>query len=115
MDGTQKLPQRLLQPAVEALARGEDAENFAIAVAGWMRYAMGIDREGRPYDLRDPRAGEIAAALGATDASVGSVSRALFSLPGLFPEALTDNAQWIARVERALGDLLSGASVPAVQ
>ena len=115
MDGTQKLPQRLLQPAMEALARGEDAETFAIAVAGWMRYAIGIDRQGKPYDLRDPRAREIAAALGATDRSAGSVSRALFSLPGLFPAALTDNAQWTARVERALGDLLSGANVPAVQ
>ncbi len=115
MDGTQKLLQRLLQPAMEALARGEDAETFAIAVAGWMRYAIGIDRQGKPYDLRDPRAGEIAAALGATDRSAGSVSRALFSLPGLFPAALTDNAPWTARVERALGDLLSGANVPAVQ
>lgn len=115
MDGTQKLPQRLLQPAMEALARGENAETFAIAVAGWMRYAMGIDREGRAYELRDPRAGEIAAALGATDASAGSVSQALFSLQGLFPAALTDNTQWTARVERALGDLLSGVSVPAFQ
>lgn len=115
MDGTQKLPQRLLQPAMEALARGEDAETFALAVAGWMRYAIGIDRQGKPYDLRDPRAGEIAAALGATDRSAGSVSQALFSLPGLFPAALTDNAAWTVRVERALGDLLSGANVPAVQ
>jgi fructuronate reductase len=102
MDGTQKLPQRLLQPAAEALARGEDAETFAIAVAGWMRYAMGIDREGKPYDLRDPRAGEIAALLKNSDRDGASIARALFSLPGLFPAALTTNAAWTGRVERAL-------------
>ncbi len=107
MDGTQKLPQRLLQPAAEALARGEDAETFALAIAGWMRYALGIDREGKPYDLRDPRAGEIAGLLEATDRSARGIASALFSLPGLFPVALTDNAPWCARVERALFDLMS--------
>jgi fructuronate reductase len=107
MDGTQKLPQRLIQPAVEALARGEDAETFALAVAGWMRYALGIDRNGKPYELRDPRAVEIAGLLQATDRSAGSVSRALFSLPGLFPESLTGNKAWATRVETALETLMS--------
>lgn len=109
MDGTQKLPQRLLQPAAEALARGEDAETFAIAVAGWMRYAMGIDREGKPYDLRDPRAGEIAAILNKADRDGASIASALFSLPGLFPAALTTNAAWTGRVERALATQGIGA------
>ncbi len=63
MDGTQKLPQRLLEPAVEALAGGSQAETYAIAVAAWMRYALGIDRNGKSYELRDPRANEIAALL----------------------------------------------------
>ena len=107
MDGTQKLPQRLIQPAVEALARGEDAETFALAVAGWMRYALGIDRNGKPYELRDPRAVEIAGLLQATDRSAGSVSRALFSLPGLFPESLTGNKAWATRVETALEKLMT--------
>ncbi|MCD2174231.1 mannitol dehydrogenase family protein [Rhizobium sp. C4] len=106
MDGTQKLPQRLLQPATEALARGEDAETFAIAVAGWMRYATGLDRDGKPYELRDPRAAEIAELLSGSEKDSGSISRALFSLPGLFPGALTSNAAWTSRVEQALADLL---------
>ena len=109
MDGTQKLPQRLLQPAAEALARGEDAETFAIAVAGWMRYAMGIDREGKPYDLRDPRAGEIAAILNNAERDGASIARALYSLPGLFPAALTTNTAWTGRVERALATQGIGA------
>ena len=106
MDGTQKLPQRLLQPAAEALARGEDGETFAIAVAGWMRYAVGIDREGRPYGLRDPRAAEITTVLNNVVRDGRGVSRALFALPGLFPDSLTRDAEWTAKVEQALNKLL---------
>ena len=36
MDGTQKLPQRLLEPAMETLAKGGKAETYAIAVAAWI-------------------------------------------------------------------------------
>ncbi|HWU64313.1 MAG TPA: mannitol dehydrogenase family protein [Ensifer sp.] len=113
MDGTQKLPQRLIQPAVEALARGEDAETFAIAVAGWMRYALGIDRDGKSYDLRDPRSAEIAELLQATDRTASSVCTALFSLPGLFPASLTANTAWAARVETTLQSLMKDNRVLA--
>lgn len=102
-----KLPQRLLLPAVETLARGEEAETFAIAVAGWMRYAMGTDRDGNSYDLRDPRSAEITTLLKTVDKDGSSVSRALISLPGLFPDSLASHAGWKATVESALQRLIS--------
>lgn len=113
MDGTQKLPQRLLQPAVEALTRGDGAETFAIAVAGWMRYALGVDRDGKAYELRDPRATEIAGLLASAGASSEGVSRALFSLPGLFPEILVKNRAWTARVEGNLEGIMSQNRMPS--
>ncbi|QCO57912.1 mannitol dehydrogenase family protein (plasmid) [Pseudorhodobacter turbinis] len=87
MDGTEKLPQRIFAPALEA---GTDIDAFAFATAAWMRYCTGIDEQGRPYDLRDPRAAEIHAALkGATTA--GAICDALIGLPDLFPKALKEN------------------------
>jgi fructuronate reductase len=67
MDGSQKLPQRLLEPARERLRAGAPLRRIALAVAGWMRYAAGIDEAGRPIDVRDPlveRFQRIAAAAG---------------------------------------------------
>ena len=55
MDGSEKLPQRILAPAAEVLARGGDIRPFAFAVAAWMRYAHGRTEAGEPYELRDPR------------------------------------------------------------
>lgn len=106
MDGTQKLPQRLLEPAVAALATGDGAETYAIAIAAWMRYAVGVDRNGEAYDLRDPRAAEIGASLGDIPRTGNAISHALFRLPGLFPAALRENIGWTEKVAETLNSLL---------
>jgi len=62
MDGSQKLPQRLLATVGERLARGAPISRLALAVAGWMHYLRGIDEWGRPYAIDDPLAAALAAA-----------------------------------------------------
>ncbi|WP_404546307.1 MULTISPECIES: mannitol dehydrogenase family protein [unclassified Bradyrhizobium] len=61
MDGSQKLPQRLLGAMQDRLARGLPIATHALAVAAWMRYVSGVDEQGRPIDVRDPFAAEFAA------------------------------------------------------
>lgn len=112
MDGTQKLPQRLLEPATEALAHGDKAETYAIAVAAWMRYAIGEDGKGQRYDLRDPRAAEIAALIAGVPRTGPAISAALFTLPGLFPAALTGNRAWTEDVSDKLEILIQDDRLP---
>lgn len=57
MDGSQKLPQRLLGTIRERLAAGAPFPRLALGVAAWMRYVAGTDDRGRPIDVRDPLAG----------------------------------------------------------
>ncbi|QPB19726.1 mannitol dehydrogenase family protein [Rhizobium sp. 007] len=114
MDGTQKLPQRLLEPATEALAHGSKAETYAIAVAAWMRYALGADRNGKSYELRDPRAGEIADLLTDVPRNGAAVAAALFGLPGLFPAALAKNAAWTEDVANKLEILIQDSRLPLI-
>jgi fructuronate reductase len=54
MDGTQKLPQRLLGTIRDRLAAGQPFERLALGVAGWMRYATGVDEKGQPIEVKDP-------------------------------------------------------------
>src|SRR5204863_9270821 len=61
MDGSQKLPQRLLGAMQDRLHRGLPIETHALAVAGWMRYVTASDEKGRAIDVRDPIASELAA------------------------------------------------------
>lgn len=56
MDGSQKLPQRLLGTARERLGQSLPIPRLALAVAAWVIYVGGIDEAGRPIDVRDPLA-----------------------------------------------------------
>ncbi|WP_156944484.1 mannitol dehydrogenase family protein [Bradyrhizobium sp. Ec3.3] len=60
MDGSQKLPQRLLGTIQDRLRRDLPIETHALAVAGWMRYVTAIDEQGRAIDVRDPLARDFA-------------------------------------------------------
>jgi fructuronate reductase len=61
MDGSQKLPQRLLGAMQDRIAKNMPIATHALAVAGWMRYVTAIDEQGRAIDVRDPLAGELTA------------------------------------------------------
>lgn len=84
MDGSQKLPQRLLGPLRHALSEGRPAPCLIIAVAGWMRYVMGIDERGAPIDLRDPMLPALRAACAAGLDQPQDVARRLLALTGIF-------------------------------
>jgi fructuronate reductase len=59
MDGSQKLPQRLLNTIRARLAAGAPFARLALGVAAWMRYATGVDEKGAPIEVRDPLAAKI--------------------------------------------------------
>jgi fructuronate reductase len=59
MDGSQKLPQRLLATMQDRLQLGLSIDTHALAVAGWMRYVTAKDEQGRAIDVRDPLAKEL--------------------------------------------------------
>lgn len=87
MDGSQKLPQRLLVPIAERRARGLPIDALALAVAAWMRWQDGRDDRGAPYVVDDPMAARIAQRLsGAQDAD--AYVAALLSIPEIFPAQL---------------------------
>lgn len=56
MDGSQKLPQRLLDTIRDRLLQGQDVNRAALGVAAWMRYVTGVDEGGKEIDVRDPLA-----------------------------------------------------------
>ena len=60
MDGSQKLPQRLLSTMHDRLQQGLPIETHALAVAGWMRYVTACDEHCKDIDVRDPIAAKLA-------------------------------------------------------
>ena len=58
-DGSQKLPQRLLNPIRFHLEDGSDWTLSALAVAGWLKYCRGIAEDGAKLPVNDPFAERI--------------------------------------------------------
>jgi fructuronate reductase len=54
MDGSQKLPQRMLDSVRWHLAHQHDFTLLALGVAGWMRYVGGVDDAGQAIEICDP-------------------------------------------------------------
>lgn len=54
MDGSQKLPQRLLNTIRSQLKCDGPIVGLSLAVAAWMRYALGRDEAGKSIDVQDP-------------------------------------------------------------
>jgi fructuronate reductase len=60
MDGSQKLPQRLLGTVRDRLAAGLPIDRLALAVAGLAHYLRGVDELGRRHEIQDPLADALA-------------------------------------------------------
>jgi fructuronate reductase len=88
MDGTQKLPQRVLHTIADRRAAGATPRWAALVVAAWMRYAQGTADDGRALPLDDPLADLIRERLAAAGSAPAGVAEALFGLDAVFPAAL---------------------------
>jgi fructuronate reductase len=92
MDGSQKLPQRVLHTALDRRRAGAEPAASALVVAGWLRFLLGRADDGRPLPLDDPLAGPIHDALSGAGDAPASVVDAVFGLDGVFPADLAADA-----------------------
>jgi fructuronate reductase len=89
MDGSQKLPQRILGTLRAGLDEGRDAPGLCLAVAAWIRYVGGADEAGTPIDVRDPLADRLREVAAGADTPAGKVA-ALLDIDAVFPRDLAD-------------------------
>jgi fructuronate reductase len=99
MDGSQKLPQRLLAPIRANLAAGRPIATAALAVAAWMRYARGVDEKGRAIDIRDPLAAQFVAM---REGTPSERARKLLGIGAIFGDDLPRDSRFVAAVTAAL-------------
>ncbi|MDR3522501.1 MAG: mannitol dehydrogenase family protein [Acetobacteraceae bacterium] len=89
MDGSQKLPQRILGPVRDLLARDLPIDCHALTIAAWMRYVAGMDERGQPIDVRDPMAAELARIAASTGPQPERLAPALLNVSAIFGDLCT--------------------------
>ncbi|SEK00481.1 fructuronate reductase [Sphingobium sp. AP50] len=90
MDGSQKLPQRLLQSLVSRRSAGLPAPALTLGVAAWIRWHAGKDDLGRPHLVDDPLASELNVLFQTRTDPAGKVA-AILNYPAIMPALLRDD------------------------
>ena len=112
MDGSQKLPQRMLDGIRVHLAQESRWPLLALGVAGWMRYVSGVDDAGAVIDIRDPLADKIHHLVATSDERQRVA--ALLTLEEIFGRDLPQNPQFVADVTAAWHQLAAFGARQAV-
>ena len=105
MDGSQKLPQRLLGTVRDRLKAGEGIERLALGVAAWMRYVTGVAEDGSEIDVRDPHALKMHAIAADAGDEPEKLFEGLAALTEVFGTDLAENAVFRAAVVSHLENL----------
>ena len=100
MDGSQKLPQRLLASCAARLAQGQGISALALGVAGWMRWQSGVTEAGEAFIVDDPLAAQTRRLVDGADGDAAIVE-ALLTLEAVFPTVLARHAAFRAAVTDA--------------
>jgi len=98
MDGSQKLPQRMLATVRENLDAGRPVARLALAVAAWMRYVAGVDEQGAPIEVADPLKAEFAAIAQRHRGDPRALCDALLALRAIFGDDLPRDPRFAAAV-----------------
>ncbi len=114
MDGSQKLPQRLLAGASERLAADQGIEAMALGVAAWMRWQEGVTEQGETVVVDDPLASRTAELIEASETDEAQV-RALLGLSAVFPTSLAEEPRFVEAVTAAFLALREHGAVEAAR
>lgn len=104
MDGSQKLPQRLLGTVRDRIKAGASYRHLALATAGWIRYASGTDERGREIAVSDPMAATFARTVAAAQNDPARIAIGFLDLAAVFGD-LTAHAAFRDAVSRNVAEL----------
>lgn len=113
IDGSQKLPQRLLASIARRRAQGLPAAALSLAVAAWMRWQAGSTEAGETYEVNDPLAPALAALWHGASTAHDKVA-AMLTETRVFPAALARDGEWRADVADRLEMLLRHGALAAM-
>jgi fructuronate reductase len=115
MDGSQKLPQRLLGTVRDNLAAGRPIDLIALAIAGWMRYVGGIDERGGDIVVADPLAGEFRRLAASHRGDPAAWVRALLGIRAVFGDDLPADERVVAKLVGWLDALVASGAQRTVE
>lgn len=114
MDGTQKLPQRMLDSIRWHIKHNSDYSLLALGVAGWMRYVGGVDDAGQAIDIKDPMAEQLKTVVNSSQDGQDRVN-SLLALTTIFGSDLPNDSKFKKAVTNHYLSLMSNGAKQTVK
>lgn len=105
MDGSQKLPQRLLGTIRDMLAKNLSVRRAALGVAAWMRYVTAVDEKGGAIEVRDPLAARLKSIAAEANGDAARLVDGLLGIREIFGDDLPRNPAFRAVLTEHLASL----------
>ncbi|HDR2399065.1 TPA: mannitol dehydrogenase family protein [Enterobacter bugandensis] len=113
MDGSQKLPQRMLDSVRWHRVHEHSFNLLALGIAGWMRYVGGVDDQGEQIEVSDPLLAVIQHAIKSSGEGEARV-KALLSIEAVFGTELPQDAIFVQQIITAYKALLANGAKATV-
>jgi len=115
MDGSQKIPQRLLGTLRYHLGNDGPISAVSLAVAAWLRYVMAVDESGKPYVVQDPLADRLKALADEAGRDAGRLVDAFLGVGQVFGTDLKNQQRFRDELVQWLGRLLDDGALKTVE
>jgi fructuronate reductase len=113
-DASQKLPQRILSPIRDCLAKGLPCDPQIFAVAAWIRSCGGADDKGAPLPLNDPTFQAWTGQPNQHATSPDAVVDAFLGLATMFGEDLPRNPAFTGKLKEAYRSIATRGVLNAI-
>ena len=114
MDGSQKLPQRVLETVSDLLKHQRNFQGLALAIAAWIKYVTGKDVNGNIIDVRDPLAKDFAMIAKKSKTSEHYVD-SILDQSKVFPANLRDSSAFRIEIQKSYNFLEQNGSVGSIK
>ena len=114
MDGSQKVPQRLLGTIRDCKAAGRPHRHLDLVVAGWIRHLSGLGAHGRSFEIDDPLAPRFAEIARAALPDAEAFGEAVLDLKSVFGTDLSVDGNFRAAVVKHLRVLFDRGAAAAL-
>ena len=100
MDGSQKLPQRILETVSDLIKYQRNFQGLALAIAAWIKYVSGKDLHGQTIDVRDPLANDFAV-IAKNSITIEHFVDSILDFSEVFPANLRGSAAFREEIQKS--------------
>jgi fructuronate reductase len=114
MDGSQKIPLRILGSIKRALEQGLPIDCLTLCVAAWMRYATGVGESGNVIDVSDPMAQKLEAIFKQHGHDFPALVTAYLGIEAIFDREIASDPRMVEAATRSLRCLYENGAAETV-